>query len=121
MRDKPSVFWAVFGEEMLYREIGGREVMRNQLLRLLSYERNPRVNVQVLPFTAGAHAGLMGSSDVFRFASDPAIVYNEHYETGHSTANPDAVGSRSLRYCCGETARTPAVVCRRGPRWGRCC
>ncbi|MFJ6948900.1 helix-turn-helix domain-containing protein [Streptomyces wuyuanensis] len=98
VKDKPPVFWAVFGEAVLYQEIGGREVMRNQLLRLLSYRRNPRVNVQVLPFTAGVHAGLPGSFDYFRFAGDPAIVYNEDYEMGHSTANPDAVESRSLRY-----------------------
>ncbi|MFI1468949.1 helix-turn-helix domain-containing protein [Streptomyces wuyuanensis] len=98
VKDKPPVFWAVFGEAVLYQEIGGREVMRNQLLRLLSYERNPRVNVQVLPFTAGVHAGLMGSFTLFRFPGDPAIAYTEDYESGHPTANPDAVESRSLRY-----------------------
>ncbi|MGW3410913.1 helix-turn-helix domain-containing protein [Streptomyces sp. NPDC000888] len=97
-KGKPPVFWAVFSETVLYQEIGGQEVMRNQLLRLLALEKNPRVNVQVLPFSVGTHAGFPGSFDLFRFSNDPAIVYSEDYETGHATANPDAVESRSLRY-----------------------
>ncbi|MFF5005019.1 helix-turn-helix domain-containing protein [Streptomyces phaeochromogenes] len=97
-KDNPPAFWAVLSEAVLYQKIGGREVMREQLLRLLSYERHPRVNIQVLPYEAGVHAGLMGAFNVFHFASDPTIVYSEDYETGHATANPDAVDSRSLRY-----------------------
>ncbi|KAA0932008.1 helix-turn-helix domain-containing protein [Streptomyces apricus] len=95
---KPPVFWAVLSEAVLYQRIGGSEGMREQLLKLLSHEKNPRVNIQVLPYDAGAHAGLMGAFDVFHFAGDPTIVYSEDYETGHPTANPDAVESRSLRY-----------------------
>ncbi|MEW2085939.1 helix-turn-helix transcriptional regulator [Streptomyces sp. NPDC005283] len=97
-KQEPPVLWAVLGEAVLHQEIGGREVMRSQLLHLLSFLGNPRVNVQVLPFTAGAHAGLMGSFDHFRFESDPAIVYGEDYETGHPTANPVEARARSLRY-----------------------
>jgi transcriptional regulator with XRE-family HTH domain len=97
-KEEPPVLWAVFGEGVLHQEVGGPETMRRQLLHLLSYLDNPRVNVQVLPFTAGAHAGLMGSFDVFRFESDPAIVYSEDYETGHPTANPVEARARSLRY-----------------------
>ncbi|MEU9338688.1 helix-turn-helix transcriptional regulator [Streptomyces sp. NPDC048290] len=95
---QPPVFWAVFGEAVLYHKVSGANVMREQLLKLLSFERNPRVNIQILPFDTGIHAGLLGSFDIFRFATDPTIVYSEDYETGHPTANPDAVESRSLRY-----------------------
>jgi transcriptional regulator with XRE-family HTH domain len=97
-KDKPPVFWAVLSEAVLYQKIGGPEVMRAQLLKLLAYERNPRVSVQVLPYEVGVHTGLMGSFDIFHFAGDPTIVYSEDYDTGHPTANPDAVESRSLRY-----------------------
>ncbi|MFI1731756.1 helix-turn-helix domain-containing protein [Streptomyces acidicola] len=97
-KDVPPVFWAVFSEAVLYQAIGGKEVMREQLAHLLSFESDPRINIQVLPFDTGVHAGLMGSFDIFHFASGPTIVYSEDYETGHPTANPDAVESRSLRY-----------------------
>ncbi|MEU5087927.1 helix-turn-helix transcriptional regulator [Streptomyces sp. NPDC021356] len=97
-RERPPVFWVVLGEAALCQRIGGREVMREQLAHLLAFEGNPRINVQILPFSSGAHAGLQGSFDVYRFASDPTIVYTESYGSGHPTANPDTVNDCSLRY-----------------------
>lgn len=72
--------------------------MCDQLARLLVHEANPLVNIQVLPFAAGVHAGLQGPFDLFRFCGDPAIVYTEGYGQGHPTANPDTVRDCSLRY-----------------------
>ncbi|MGW0701259.1 helix-turn-helix domain-containing protein [Streptomyces sp. NPDC002867] len=97
-KEEPPVLWAILGEAALRQEIGGAEVMRGQLERLLSYEGNPRVNVQVLPYTAGAHAGLTGSFNLYRFPADPTILYTEGYGTGHPTANPTTVKDCSLRY-----------------------
>ncbi|MET9353440.1 helix-turn-helix transcriptional regulator [Streptomyces sp. NPDC006617] len=97
-KQNPPVFWSIVSEAALLQEIGGRETMRGQLAHLLSFEDNPRINVQVLPFSAGAHPGLTGSFSIFRFASDPAILYTERYGSGHPTANPESVKDCSLRY-----------------------
>ncbi|WP_128428116.1 helix-turn-helix domain-containing protein [Streptomyces cyaneus] len=97
-KGKSPVLWAILSEAALHQEIGGRETMRGQLAHLLSFERNPRINIQVLPFSAGAHAGLTGSFNLYRFESDPDIVYMEGYGSGHPTANPDTVKDCSLRY-----------------------
>ncbi|MGF0171963.1 helix-turn-helix domain-containing protein [Streptomyces sp. Marseille-Q5077] len=97
-RGEPPVLWMILSEAALYQEIGGPATMRGQLAHLLSFEHNPRINVQVLPFSAGAHAGLQGAFNVYRFAGDPAIVYTEGYGSGHPTANPDTVKDCSLRY-----------------------
>ncbi|MGZ3098879.1 helix-turn-helix domain-containing protein [Streptomyces sp. H72] len=97
-KEEPPVFWTVIGEAALHQEIGDRATMRGQLAHLLSFQANPRINVQVLPFSVGAHAGLQGSFTLFRFAADPAIVYTEGYGSGHPTANPDTVRDCSLRY-----------------------
>ncbi|MFE5815168.1 helix-turn-helix transcriptional regulator [Streptomyces sp. NPDC056479] len=97
-KSEPPVFWVIISEAALCQEIGGPGVMRGQLAHLLSFEGNPRINIQVLPFSAGAHAGLTGSFTLFRFASDPDIVYTEGYGSGHPTANPDTVKDCSLRY-----------------------
>ncbi|MFJ2233943.1 helix-turn-helix domain-containing protein [Streptomyces sp. NPDC087859] len=94
----PPVCWMVVSEAALYQEIGDRETMRGQLTHLLSFEHRSRINIQVLPFSAGAHAGLQGSFNLYRFASDPTIVYTEGYASGHPTANPDTVQDCSLRY-----------------------
>ncbi|MER6343824.1 helix-turn-helix domain-containing protein [Streptomyces sp. NPDC001595] len=97
-KETPPVFWAVLSEAALHQEIGGREVMLGQLQRLLSFESNPRINIQVLPYEVGEHAGLTGSFTLFRFTSDPAIVYTEGYGSGHPSANPETVNDCSLRY-----------------------
>ncbi|MGW6789245.1 helix-turn-helix domain-containing protein [Streptomyces chartreusis] len=97
-KGEAPVFWMILSEAALHQEIGGPSTMRGQLAHLLSFERNPRVNIQVLPFSAGAHAGLQGSFNVYRFPGDPTIVYTEGYGSGHPTANPDSVKDCSLRY-----------------------
>ncbi|MGW3068338.1 helix-turn-helix domain-containing protein [Streptomyces sp. NPDC001130] len=97
-KEEPPVFWAVLSEAALCLEIGGRDTMRGQLAHLLTFEDNPRINIQVLPFSAGAHAGLTGSFDLYRFAGDPTILYTESFRSGHPTANPETVKECSLRY-----------------------
>jgi transcriptional regulator with XRE-family HTH domain len=97
-KEEPPVFWMVLSEAALCQGMGDATVMRQQLAHLLSFQADPRINVQVLPFSAGAHTGLQGSFTVFRFARDPAIVYTEGYGAGHPTANPDTVKDCSLRY-----------------------
>ncbi|WP_171110970.1 MULTISPECIES: helix-turn-helix transcriptional regulator [Streptomyces] len=97
-KEEPPVFWAILSEAALYQQIGNPETMREQLAHLLSFEGDPRINMQVLPFSVGAHAGLTGSFNLYRFPSDPTIVYTEGYGSGHPTANPDTVKNCSLRY-----------------------
>ncbi|MFF7565197.1 helix-turn-helix transcriptional regulator [Streptomyces pseudovenezuelae] len=97
-KEEPPVFWAVISETALYQEIGGPETMKGQLAHLLAFEDNSRINIQILPFATGAHAGLTGSFDLYRFPTDPSIVYTEGYGSGHPTANPDTVKDCSLRY-----------------------
>ncbi|TVZ86764.1 MULTISPECIES: helix-turn-helix domain-containing protein [unclassified Streptomyces] len=97
-KEEPPVFWAVLSEAALHLEIGGPETMRGQLARLLAFEDNPRINIQVLPFSAGSHAGLTGSFDLYRFVGDPTILYTESYGSGCPTAHPDTVRDCSLRY-----------------------
>ncbi|MDT9697053.1 helix-turn-helix transcriptional regulator [Streptomyces sp. P17] len=97
-REQPPVMWVVLSEAVLHQEIGGREVMREQLAHLLSLQKRRWLEIQVLPFGAGAHAGLMGSFNLLRFDKDPDIVYTEDFVQGHMTANPEAVKEGSVRY-----------------------
>ncbi|MFF4447800.1 helix-turn-helix transcriptional regulator [Streptomyces sp. NPDC001502] len=97
-REDPPLIWVVMSEAVLHQEIGGREVMRNQLAHLLALQRREWVKVQILPFEVGAHAGVMGSFCLLRFEGDPDIVYTEDFVQGHMTANPQALREGSLRY-----------------------
>lgn len=97
-REHPPVLCVVLDEAVLYREIGGAEVMRNQLAHLLGFLDHPWIQVQVLPFGVGQHPGLLGSFTLLRFEDDPDILYTESYDSGHMTANSQAIRERSVGY-----------------------
>ncbi|NUR03894.1 MAG: helix-turn-helix domain-containing protein [Streptomyces sp.] len=97
-RQQPPVVWVVLDEAALYREIGGREVMRRQLAHLLGYFGQPWMQIQVLPFSAGQHSSMMGTFTLMRFDGDPDIHYCESYDQGHMTANPQVIRERSVGY-----------------------
>jgi transcriptional regulator with XRE-family HTH domain len=97
-RERPPLIWAVLDEAVLHRPIGGREVMRNQLVHLLSFSQQRWTRVQVLPFEAGEHKSLAGSFTTMRFDDDPDIVYTEDLISGHMTANSDTIREAALRY-----------------------
>ncbi|WP_416964441.1 helix-turn-helix domain-containing protein [Streptomyces sp. Agncl-13] len=97
-KKQPPAVWVVIDEAVLLREVGGREVMRKQLARLVSYRKNPWVHIQVLPFSVGVHAGMVGSFTVLRFDDDPDIHYSEGYDQAHMTANPEVIRERSVGY-----------------------
>lgn len=68
--DSPEVIF-VFGEEALHRWIGSPAVMRRQLQHLLNVSEQTGVSIEVIPFSAGAHPGLLGSFILLDF-EDPA-------------------------------------------------
>ncbi|ABW10780.1 helix-turn-helix domain protein [Parafrankia sp. EAN1pec] len=73
----PLQLWAIIDEAALHREVGGPDVMRAQLHRLIDAAREPHVTIQLIPYTAGAHAGMQGSFIILDFPNpaDPTIIY----------------------------------------------
>jgi transcriptional regulator with XRE-family HTH domain len=76
--DAPTL-WVVMEESVLHRVIGGAEVMRQQIDRLLEAAELPGVTLDILPFTVGAHVGAFAPFTYFRFDAPelPDIVYTE--------------------------------------------
>ncbi|GAB3672162.1 helix-turn-helix transcriptional regulator [Actinocorallia lasiicapitis] len=58
---EPPEVWAIVSEGALMQQVGGPEVMREQLDYLVEAATLPSVVLQVLPFAAGAHPGVNGS------------------------------------------------------------
>jgi transcriptional regulator with XRE-family HTH domain len=79
-REHPPRLWAVVDEAALRRPVGGREVMRGQLERLIAATKLPNVTLQILPFAGGAHPAMVGAFSILRFADPelPDVVYLEH-------------------------------------------
>jgi hypothetical protein len=76
--------WVVMEEAVLHRSVGGPEVMREQIDRLLEVSELEHVSVDVVPFGAGAHAGACAPFTYFRFEEPelPDIVYTEFLSGG---------------------------------------
>ena len=79
-REHAPRLWAVVDEAALRRPVGGRQVMREQLERLVEAIKLPNLTLQVLPLSAGAHPAMIGAFSVLRFADQelPDVVYVEH-------------------------------------------
>jgi transcriptional regulator with XRE-family HTH domain len=79
-KDDPLRLWAIVDEAALRRLVGGPNVMAAQMRHLVSVTSEPPVTLQVIPYAAGAHAGMHGSFVTIEFpdAADPSIVYVEN-------------------------------------------
>jgi hypothetical protein len=83
-QDDPVQLWVVLDEAVVSRPVGGDAVMRAQLERLVAAADLPNVTLQVLPFEAGAHAGMDGTFAILGFPEpgDPDVVFAENATGG---------------------------------------
>jgi transcriptional regulator with XRE-family HTH domain len=66
-REPQPTLQMVLDEAVLHREVGGREVLRRQLAKLSEDSGRPGLELRILPFSAGAHAGQTESFMVLEF------------------------------------------------------
>jgi transcriptional regulator with XRE-family HTH domain len=98
-REQPLEFWDVLDEAVLRRAIGGPQVMADQLRRLLELAEQPHITLQVLPFAAGAHAGVSGSFALIEFpGADPDVVYVDSAAGNIYIERPREVRTYSLKF-----------------------
>ncbi|MFG2843733.1 helix-turn-helix domain-containing protein [Kitasatospora sp. NPDC048296] len=78
-RHNPPHIWAIFGEAVIRRPVGDHTVMAEQLRHIADLaEQHPNITVQVLPFSAGAHAAMGSSFSVFSFSDIVgSVAYSE--------------------------------------------
>jgi transcriptional regulator with XRE-family HTH domain len=86
----PLQAWIVLDEGVLHRQVGGPDVMRAQLDRIVEAAALPNVTLQVLPFDAGAHASMGTSFELLQFpeSGDTAIVYIEDHTSSQYLETP---------------------------------
>ena len=77
-QDEPPAFSAVLDEAVLHRMVGGPAVMSAQLGRLIEAANRPKVTIQVIPFTLGAHPGVESNFNILEMPSPtPGVVFVE--------------------------------------------
>lgn len=92
-RHQAPRFWAVIDEAALRRRLDDPQIMKEQLQHLLDMATRRNVDIQVLPFDAGMHAGLSGSFVLLDFPdpADPCIAYSESATASLFVQDPDDV------------------------------
>ncbi|MFJ4779366.1 Scr1 family TA system antitoxin-like transcriptional regulator [Streptomyces sp. NPDC088762] len=92
------LLWCVLGEAALRCEVGGPAVMAEALRHIASLMRSHRIIVQVLPFSAGAHAAMLGSLKLMSFDDAPPLAYIQGNGTGQLFDDPATVTRHTLTY-----------------------
>jgi hypothetical protein len=79
----PPRMWALVDEGVLYRPVAPPPVIRAQLEHVLAVSDLPNITVQVLPYSAGGHDGLLGAFIIADLPPGQSIVYTDDALGGH--------------------------------------
>jgi transcriptional regulator with XRE-family HTH domain len=80
--------WAVVGEAALHRRIGDRATMQAQLRHLSMRSEAPNIDVQILPFDAGAHPSLSSTFSVLHFEQGDPVVFENSVAATREVDDP---------------------------------
>ncbi len=96
----PPTLEAVIDEAVIRRQVGGADVMRRQVRRLIAQSQRDSISVRVLPFSAGAHQGLSGSFVVLDLPANIGgpLVYCEGMTGGVVRSKPEDLRSYTDGY-----------------------
>ena len=93
LEDPARLFFFILDEAAIRRQVGAPTnpgIMRRQLRRLIEIARQPNITIEIVPFSAGVHAGMKGPFTVLEFPGDDEdILYLENARGGAS--NPSAL------------------------------
>ncbi|MCX5198698.1 helix-turn-helix transcriptional regulator [Streptomyces sp. NBC_00249] len=92
------LLWCVLDEAVLRREVGSKAVMAESLRHIAALIRARRIIVQVVPFSAGAHAALAGTLKLMAFEDAPPLAYVTGLGTGRLLDDPAEVAHHTLTY-----------------------
>jgi transcriptional regulator with XRE-family HTH domain len=111
-REQPPQVHAILDEAVLRRQVGGPAVTVEQLSAVAETSTWPNVTVQVLPFAAGANAGMDGHFTILAFDApeDPPVAYVEGLMGDVYVEAAEGVERFSLAWTClAAQALDPAV------------
>ncbi|MET8863408.1 helix-turn-helix transcriptional regulator [Nonomuraea sp. NPDC004580] len=98
-RPRPPLYSALIDESVLRRQVGGREVMRAQLGKILDVLRPPYVTVRIVPLSAGLTTGCLGAFEVATLLDGGVDhAYLESAEEGRVTNRAETVQALIVRW-----------------------
>jgi transcriptional regulator with XRE-family HTH domain len=99
-RDDPPapLMYALIDEGALNRPVASPAVMHDQLAHLVSLSKKPNVTIQVVPYDAGGHSGLLGAFVIADGPSAARIVFIEDVVGGRVSEDAATVAEVVLRF-----------------------
>ncbi len=88
----------IIGESVLRCPIGGNHVLKAQLAHLLKQATLPNLDIQVMPLSYGAHAGVNGPMILLETAEHRRVAYIESQGVGQLVSDPKKVSTLAMRY-----------------------
>ncbi|WP_131743051.1 helix-turn-helix domain-containing protein [Actinomadura roseirufa] len=107
-RDDPPQIVAVFDEGVIRRVVGTREIIKDQLARLIEIAEMPNVTFHLVSSEKGSYAGLPGAFTILRFNDAPDMVYTEGHIGGNLTDHVATVWGHTVRFDLIRGAAMPA-------------
>lgn len=97
-RDEPPLVYSVMDESVLHRPVAPAEVMQAQLMRLADLATWPNISIQVVPYGAGGHVGLLGAFTIADMPDMTVAVFLENAADGHTVEDTDRVTQIVARF-----------------------
>lgn len=93
----PPTFQLVLDESVLLREVGGQQVMAEQLYDLLERIRSRRVSIRILPMAPTVTYAAFGLFFIFEcLDKDVSLVYRESYDADEAVSDPESIDRHRL-------------------------
>ncbi|GAA4510782.1 MULTISPECIES: helix-turn-helix domain-containing protein [Nonomuraea] len=80
-KTKPPRYWVLLDESALHRHIGGEQTMADQLDQVAEMAAAPRITVQVVPYTVGAHMALDSAFMLLEFDPSAGVADTVYMDT----------------------------------------
>jgi transcriptional regulator with XRE-family HTH domain len=102
----PPRLWALIDEGALYRPVAPATVMHDQLEHVTAMSMLPNVTVQVVPYSAGGHGGLLGAFIVADLPTSQSILYMDDASGGRVAEETATVSEVAYSF---DTVRSDAL------------
>jgi transcriptional regulator with XRE-family HTH domain len=108
----PPLLWVLIDEGVLYRPVAPPVVMYDQFMHLVDQSKLPNVTIQIVPYAAGGHSGLLGAFIVAELPAAQRVVFISDVSGGHVAEDNMSVAEAALRFDALRSEALPKTASR---------
>ena len=90
-REQPPLMYVLLDEGVLYRPVAELGIMHDQFVYMADMAGRPYITIQVVPYGAGGHSGLLGAFTIAETSDKPGIVSIEDACDGRVAEDAEVV------------------------------